>query len=149
MKALLWLPRFVSLLLVGLLAAILAWWVPRLSEPRPAIAPVQGNSSGLASDPTVAARLFGALPVAAQSAVTLNFRVAGLVSGKRGAALIATDGGTPRSVALGEEVASGWVLVEVEPDRVTLERNGSRSELATPTRPTAKLLTGSENAAVP
>ncbi len=142
MKALLWLPRFASLLLLALLAGILAWWVPRLAAPTQAIAPIASGAVALPLNANLAASLFGAQPPKAAEAPTLNFKVVGLVSGKRGSALISVDGRPLRSIALGDEVESGWVLVGIDAERVVLERNGARTEIAAPPRNAVSLLTG-------
>lgn len=142
MNARLWLPRLLSLLLIAAFAAILAWWVPRLAAPTPAIAPVTNDTNSLPSDASAAASLFGALPPKAAQAPTLNFKVLGLVSGRRGSALISVDGRPVRSVALGDEVESGWMLVGIHSEQIILERNGARTEIATPPRSAVSLLTG-------
>lgn len=142
MKALLWLPRLASLLLLSLLAGILAWWVPRLAAPTQAIAPIATGTVALPPDANLAASLFGAQPPKAADAPSLNFKVVGLVSGKRGSALISVDGRPLRSVALGDEVESGWMLVGINAERVVLERHGARTEIAAPPRNAVSLLTG-------
>ena len=142
MKAILWLPRLASLLLLALLAAILAWWVPRLAAPTPAIAPIATGAVAMPPDANLAASLFGAQPPKTAEAPTLNFKVVGLVSGKLGSALISVDGRPLRSVALGDEVESGWMLVGIDAERVVLERNGARTEISAPPRNAVSLLTG-------
>lgn len=142
MKALLWLPRLASMLLLALLAGILAWWVPRLAAPPQAIAPIASGAVAQTLNASLAASLFGAQPPKAAEAPTLNFKVAGLVSGKRGSALISVDGRPLRSIALGDEVESGWVLVKIETERVVLERNGARTEIAAPPHNAVSLLNG-------
>ena len=142
LNARLWLPRLVSLLLIAALAAILAWWVPRLAAPTPPIAPIPNDANSLVSDANAAASLFGALPPKAAQAPTLNFKVLGLVSGMRGSALISVDGRPVRSVALGDEVESGWMLVGIKAEQIILQRNGTRTEIAAPPRGAVSLLTG-------
>lgn len=142
MRAQAWLPRLVSLLMVGGIAAAIGWWGPRLGAPTPAIAPNASAGNATSPDATAAAALFGALAPQSADSPTLNFKALGVVSGRRGSALISVDGKPMRSVALGEEVEGGWRLLAIESDHVVLERAGVRSELAAPARANLAVLVG-------
>ncbi len=117
-------------LLVGALAA---FWILRLLTPPPALAPAPAAVPlPAAPDAVLAARLFGDLNTGTALAAR-NVQLLGVyAAGRTSSAVIAVDGKPARAVLLGQEVASGLRLVEVQGDGVTLEADGSRSRYAVP-----------------
>lgn len=117
----------VSALLIAALAATIAWWATQLLAPRPAIAPA-ADARGAPPDIGSVGRLFG-LPGPAGSLGGLSMPATsivalGLVTGERGAAVLAIDGQPGKPFMVGGRLPGGELLVEVRPDGVVLDRAG-------------------------
>ena len=116
------LPLLATVLALVALSASIAYWLMQLNPPpgRPlAAAPV-----ALAPPPGVdaAATLFGGQ---AATAVVSNYVLTGVIaSGAQGVAIIVADGGLPKALKIGRELAPGVTLNEVYPRYVTLLDNG-------------------------
>jgi general secretion pathway protein C len=141
------LANFNSLLIHFLGAAVacaqLAYWSIRLMTPPPRPAPAPARAVTVRDpDPVLLARAFGQIERPGV-AVIGNIQVAGVfAAGRDSAAVFVVDDRPARAVLLGQEVAPGSTLVEVNPQSVTLESGGVRRELRVPNPPLASL-TGS------
>ena len=141
----------VSALLIAALAATIAWWATQLLAPRPAIAPA-ADARGAPPDVSSVGRLFG-LPGPAGSPGGLSMPassivVLGLVSGERGAAVLAIDGQPGKPYMVGGRLPGGELLVEVRPDGIVLDRAGIRVTVpAPPPRDLSILTAGRQGAA--
>jgi general secretion pathway protein C len=137
-------PTIVSFVLVLLIAAQLAsllWRVLGTSESDSGSGPpvVQTQASNVDIAAIVNAHLFG---VAAQSgdpsdapATTANLTLAGTLAGRepeQGWAIIGATGQAARVYATGASLPGGAKLFAVYPDRVILDRSGSRESLLLP-----------------
>lgn len=107
------------------------------SAPVPGRAPHRPDS-GLALQTVVNAHLFGEAaeaPAATPREAPAHWVLTGTLQGgtpQSGAAILGSSATTTRFCAAGQEVAGGFRLIEVFPDRVTLERAGERLSLALP-----------------
>jgi general secretion pathway protein C len=116
------LPLLATVLALVALSASLAYWLMQLNPPpgRPlANAPV-----AVVPPPSVdaAATLFGGQLA---TAVVSNYVLTGVIaSGAQGVAIIVADGGLPKALKIGRELAPGVTLNEVYPRYVTLLDNG-------------------------
>lgn len=116
------LPLLAAVLALIALSASIAYWLMALNPPpqRP-IAPVP---VAVVPPPSIdaAATLFGGQ---AATAVVTNYVLTGVIaSGRQGVAIIVADGGQPKALKIGREVAPGITLNEVYPRYVTLLDNG-------------------------
>jgi general secretion pathway protein C len=116
------LPLLATVLALVALSASIAYWLMQLNPPpgRPlANAPV-----AVVPPPSVdaAATLFGGQIA---TAVISNYVLTGVISsGAQGVAIIVADGGAPKALKIGRELAPGVTLNEVYPRYVTLLDNG-------------------------
>lgn len=137
-------PTVVSFLLVLVIAAQLASLLWRTlggteGEADAVVPVVPGAAPGVDIAAIVNAHLFG---VAAQSgdpadapATTANLSLAGTLAGRepeQGWAIIGASGQAARVYATGASLPGGSKLFAVYPDRVILDRNGSRESLLLP-----------------
>lgn len=140
-------PRAVALALIGLLCAIVAYWVMQLTAPRAPIAPPGTVLDQHTPDLKLAGQLFGLTPKdAATTAVAAsNIQVIGVAASSQleapSAAILVVEGKAARAYAPGDKVADGVKLVAVEPGTVVIERNGARLELPAPARADVGVLT--------
>lgn len=121
----------VSILLVALLCASLAFWALKLIRPaeRPLVAPQQARQE---INLDAAAGLFGGRPGAA---VATNFQLRGVIDARsetESVAIIAAAGKPAQAVAVGGEVAPGVVVREVHPRYVLLSENGVSKRIELP-----------------
>jgi general secretion pathway protein C len=122
----------------ALVCAQLAYWAIRLMTPPPAPAPASVRAVA-ARDPDAAllARAFGQVERVVPAAIA-NIQVAGVfAAGPDSAAVFVVDDKPARAVRLGQEVAPGSTLVEVQPQSVTLDSGGVRRQLRVPDLPIA------------
>jgi general secretion pathway protein C len=114
----------------------LAYWAIRLMTPPPAPAPAPVRATAVHDpDPVLLARAFGQVDLAAPAAIA-NIQVAGVYAAGRDSAAVFIVGDRPaKAVRVGEEVAPGSTLVEVDPTSVTLESGGVRRQLRVPNPP--------------
>lgn len=122
----------------ALVCAQLAYWTIRLMTPPPipAPAPLQA-ATPRDPDAVLLARAFGEVEHAVP-AVIANIQVAGVFAAGPDSAAVFVVGDKPaRAVRLGEEVAPGSTLVEVDPQSVTLDSGGVRRQLRVPNLPVA------------
>ena len=124
------LPILLSLFALVALSASIAYWVLQLYQPvqRPLAAAAAPSQPPPAID--AAATLFGGQ---AAAAVASNYQLTGVVAaGRESVAIIVADGGTPKALKLGKEVAAGVTVQEVHPRYVVLSDGGvpKRIELA-------------------
>ena len=122
----------------ALVCAQLAHWAIRLMTPPPAPAPALVRAVAARDpDPVLLARAFGQIERAVP-AVMANIQVAGVfAAGPDSAAVFVVDDKPAKAVRLGQEVAPGSTLVEVEPQSVTLDSGGVRRQLRVPNLPVA------------
>jgi general secretion pathway protein C len=133
------LPRLlIHLLGAALACAQLAYWSIRLMTPPPMAAPPPERAVSIRDpDPVLLARAFGQVEHVATEAYG-NIQVAGVFAAGRDSAAVFVVGDRPaRAVRLGQEVAPGSTLVEVDPHSVTLDSRGVRRQLRVPNPPTA------------
>jgi general secretion pathway protein C len=119
-----------------LVCAPLAFWTLRLTTPPPAPAPDRVQPVTTQNpDPVLLARAFGQVEVVASPALA-NILVAGVYAGGSESAAVFVVGDRPAvAVRLGQEVAPGSVLVEVDAQGVTLDSGGVRRQLRLPNPP--------------
>jgi general secretion pathway protein C len=124
----------------ALSCAQLAYWSIRLTTPPPTAAPAPARSESVRDpDPVLLARAFGQIDRVAAAAIS-NIQVAGVfAAGRDSAAVFVVDDRPARAVLLGQEVAPGSTLVEVNPQSVTLQTGPTRRELRVPNPPLASL----------
>lgn len=139
----------VSALLIAGLAATIAWWATQLLAPRAVIAPA-ADARSTPLDVGSVGRLFG-LPGPAGSTGTLSMPassivVLGLVTGERGAAVLAIDGQAGKPFLVGGRLPGGETLLEVRADGVVLDRAGMRVTLPTPPPRDLSILTAGRQA---
>jgi len=123
-----------------------AVWTIRLTTPPPAVAPAPVRAVTVRDpDPVLLARAFGQVNVTV--AAISNIQVAGVfAAGRDSAAVFVVDDRPARAVLLGQEVAPGSTLVEVNPQSVTLQSGSTRRELRVPNPPMASLSGGGSGA---
>jgi general secretion pathway protein C len=124
----------------ALACAQLAYWSIRLMTPPPAPAPAPTRALTVRDpDPVLLARAFGQLELPAAAAIG-NIQVAGVFAAGRDSAAVFVVGDRPaRAVRLGQEVAPGSTLVQVDPQGVTLDSGGIKRQLRVPSVPLAGL----------
>jgi len=104
----------------------------------PSMRPNRAADAGPALQALVDAHLFGKAPDAPAEApkeAAAQWVLTGTLQGDTpdsGAAILGSSASSTRFCAAGQEVAGGFRLVEVFPDRVTLERAGERLSLKLP-----------------
>ncbi|HEY4039486.1 MAG TPA: type II secretion system protein N [Burkholderiaceae bacterium] len=120
----------------ALACAQLAYWAIRLVTPPPAPAPAPAQAVAVHDpDPVLIARAFGQLDLAPPAAMA-NIQLAGVYAAGRDSAAVFIVGDRPaKAVRIGEEVAPGSKLVEVDPESVTLESGGVRRQMRVPNAP--------------
>lgn len=119
-----------GLLLQGLGALLgvagLLTWASVLLKPAPAAARPE-PAAAVAMGDTPAGRWFADIPQQVQ------IKVSGVMAGSRGAvAIVSLDGGPPRAVRSGEQLARGVRLVAIEGRGLLIERAGERSRIEVP-----------------
>jgi len=121
----------------ALACAQLAYWSIRVTTAPPTPAPPQARVlAARQPDPVQLARAFGL--VEAANVVSGNIQVAGVfAAGADSAAVMQVDDRPARAVLLGQEVAPGSTLVEIDQQGVTLESGGVRRQLRVPQVPLA------------
>jgi general secretion pathway protein C len=138
------LPLLASVLALIILSASIAYWVMMLNPPPQR--PIASVPVAVAPPPSVdaAATLFGGQLA---TAVVSNYVLTGVIaSGAQGVAIIVADGGAPKALKIGRELAPGITLNEVYPRYVMLMDNGisKRIDLAADSKaasPMAEVLT--------
>ncbi len=124
------LPILLSLFALVALSASIAYWVLQLYQPEQR--PLAAAPAAAVAPPGIdaAATLFGGQ---ASAAVASNYQLTGVVAaGRESVAIIVADGGAPKALKLGKEIASGVTVREVHPRYVMLSDGGvlKRIELA-------------------
>lgn len=124
------LPLLATVLALVALSASIAYWLMQLNPPPGR--PLANAPLAVVAPPGVdaAATLFGGQVA---TAVVSNYILTGVISsGAQGVAIIVADGGQPKALKIGRELAPGVTLSEVYPRYVTLLDNGitKRIELA-------------------
>ncbi|MBW8899135.1 MAG: hypothetical protein JF619_13720, partial [Massilia sp.] len=112
------LPLLCTLLALVLLSASVAYWVLQLYKP--AQRPLAAAPVASLPEPAIdaAAGLFGGQ---AAASVASNYQLTGVVAaGRESVAIIVADGGAPKALKLGKEVANGVTVAEVHPRYVML-----------------------------
>jgi general secretion pathway protein C len=138
------LPLLATVLALIILSASIAYWVMMLNPPPQR--PIATVAVATPPPPSVdaAATLFGGQVA---TAVVSNYVLTGVIaSGSQGVAIIVADGGLPKALKIGRELAPGITLSEVYPRYVMLTDNGmsKRIDLAADSKaasPMAEVLT--------
>ena len=122
----------------ALACAHLGYWGIRLTTPPPAPAPAPVRAVAAHDpDPVLLARAFGQVERVVPAAIA-NIQVAGVfAAGPDSAAVFVVDDKPAKAVRLGQEVAPGSTLVEVDRQSVTLDSGGVRRQLRVPNLPVA------------
>jgi general secretion pathway protein C len=125
----------ITVLALALLSAVLAYWTwtwfaPRPQPRAPAVAEA-GTSFAAAAELFGRAQRRGDGPAPTGIAIKL-LGVAAAAGKTRGYAIVELEPRNILAVRVGDEVAPGIRLAEVYPDRVILERSGTREMLAWP-----------------
>ncbi len=131
-----WAPLATNVVLLFSLGALLALAVLLVRQSPLEIVPVLPQSSDAASmvDRSPEARLLGA--DVSGGIVPPAVQVLGVVSGDRqSAAVLAVEGRPSQAYRLGEELVNGWLLSEVLPDEVVIERSGKIARVRIAERP--------------
>lgn len=132
---------FVLVLVIAAQLAALLWRVLGSADEDPqSVAPiVPAASPGIDVAAIVNAHLFGVAPQSGDPsdapATTANLTLAGTLAGgvpEQGWAIIGASGQSARVYATGASLPGGAKLFAVYPDRVILDRNGSRESLMLP-----------------
>jgi hypothetical protein len=127
----------IHLIGAALVCTPLATWTIRLTAPLPGIETAKPHSNvQLDPDPILLGRAFGQIEAAAPS-VLKGVQVDGVYAAGQESAAVFTVGDRSATVRLGQEVAPGSTLIEVEPQSVTLDSGGVRRQLRLPTLPIA------------
>ncbi|WP_332878042.1 type II secretion system protein N [Massilia sp. S19_KUP03_FR1] len=116
------LPLLATVLALVALSASIAYWLMQLNPPPGR--PLANAPLAVVQPPSVdaAATLFGGQIA---TAVVSNYVLTGVIaSGAQGVAIIVADGGLPKALKIGRELAPGVTLNEVYPRYVTLLDNG-------------------------
>lgn len=119
-----------DLALVGALAAVLAHWTwAALTPGAVAASSLKPRADERAAAPAIKPHLFGAAQgAAADNASTSKIRLIGVVSPRvasgEGRAIFAVEGAKPRTAAVGETIAAGFVLREVHADHALVSHDG-------------------------
>jgi general secretion pathway protein C len=116
------LPMLATVLAMVALSASIAYWLMALNQPPQR--PIANAPVAVVPPPSIdaAATLFGGQVA---TAVVSNYVLTGVIaSGSQGVAIIVADGGAPKALKIGREVAPGITLNEVYPRYVTLLDNG-------------------------
>jgi general secretion pathway protein C len=114
--------------------ALLTWVVMQWMVPAPSLAPAlpEQASNKFQMDQSAEARLLG---VERAGGVTPpSVKVLGIFADAhgRGAAVLSVEGQASVSKSVGDEVANGWTLFQVEATRVVLDRQGLRHSVDLP-----------------
>ena len=112
-------------------AAGLGVWGALLLAPRPAaLPPGLTPPPPAATDAAPVARWFGG------SAAAVKVTVLGLISaGQQGTAVLRVDGQPPQAFRVGQALAQGVILADVEPDAVVLSADGVAQRVQAPSAP--------------
>ena len=123
----------------ALACALLAYWSIRLTTPPPVSAPAPLRAAITRDpDPVLLARAFGQIEHAGPA--LSNIQLAGVFAAGPDSAAVFVVGDLPaRAVRLGQEVAPGSMLVDVDPQSATLDSGGVRRQLQVPRAPLAGL----------
>jgi len=137
-------PAVAHALMLAIVCAIAAYWGVRILTPPPSAAPPPlAAPPPREPDPMLTARMMGLVQQPAQAAVAANIQVTGLfAAGASSSAVLAVDGKPARAFVLGQEVAPGTRLVEVNAEGAVFETAAGRQILPAPARPAAGLATG-------
>lgn len=112
-----------------LLGTLLSW---RSSEPALALtAPVAEDGAAMRRTLT---RWFDSVVAKPEAPPLAGLQLIAVIAGPRGVALIAGIEPAPMAVQVGNKARSDLMLVEVRPDRAIFDQNGTRMELAFPTK---------------
>lgn len=136
---------FVATVVLFILMGVCAtYWLTVLLAPKSPIAPAEVVADPNASiDVRPAGPLFGVNGGMASgpAATVSNVQVLGLAAARdRSAVVLALDGKAPRAYAVGDLIAGGIKLLQIDDDKVVIERDGARVELPAPARPALALL---------
>ncbi|MDQ0142723.1 type II secretion system protein N [Cupriavidus necator] len=127
-----WLPRLASVALFIALCALVTYWVLTFSAMRTIPVPKSARVAQTEAVETGAvATLFGGSAQGGPSNVQL-LGVVAEIGGGAGAAIVSIDGGPPKAVRVGAELAPQIRLSEVRQRAVMIERNGVRQEIVLP-----------------
>lgn len=130
-------PRIATLLALMCLVGVATYWALIVFRPAsPPVPPIVGSLPAAAppQDVAAAARLFGAVPTAAD----INVAIVGIIAerpGQRSSAVLSVDGKPGQAYPIGREIAPGVTLAEVRGDAIVLDRAGVLSEVPVPKRP--------------
>jgi general secretion pathway protein C len=132
-------PLLATVLALVALSASIAYWLMALNPPPQR--PIANAPLAVMAPPSAdaAATLFGGQVA---TAVVSNYVLTGVIaSGSQGVAIIMADGGQPKALKIGRELAPGITLNEVYPRYVTLLDNGitKRIDLAADNKGTSSM----------
>jgi hypothetical protein len=117
-----------DLALVGAIAAVFAHWTwATLTPGAVAASTLKSRVDARSAFAPIKPNLFGAPEGVAAVASTTRIRLVGVVSPRAasgGRAIFAIEGAKPRTAAVGDTVASGFVLREVHADHVLVSHEG-------------------------
>jgi general secretion pathway protein C len=138
------LPRFVELLLVVALCALIALWATRVMRGTAIPVPPQAGGAGATMPSRVdaamaSARLFGSRP---PGVLSDNVRAIGVVadSSGRGSVIVSVDGQPPKVYRVGDTL-DGRLVSAIRPEEIELESGGARQVFRLPPRVAASGVT--------
>lgn len=136
------LPVLINLSLFALVVALAAWWALRIFTPAPAAAPPPAPPPPVREvDPVAAARLFGKIDT--QASGPANVQAIGVfAAGPQSSAILVVDGRPAKVFLIGQEVAPGLSLLEVNASGAVLGAGAQRQEARVASRPPAASLGG-------
>jgi general secretion pathway protein C len=138
------LPRFIELLLVIALCAVIAWWGTRLLRGQALSVPPSAASAAAGGPSRVdavlaSARLFGSRP---PGVLSDNVRALGVIADDtgRGSVIVSVDGQPPKVYRVGDTL-DGRLVAAIRPQEIELESGGVRQTFRLPPRVAASGVT--------
>ncbi|MEG0821806.1 MAG: hypothetical protein RR101_04580 [Burkholderiaceae bacterium] len=133
-------PALFNLLMFAVVIALAAWWGLRIFTPAPSAAPPAAAAALVReADPVAAARLFGKIET--QASGVANVQAMGVfAAGPLSSAILVVDGKPAKVFLIGQEVAPGVSLLEVNASGAVLGSGAARQEARVALRPPAAAL---------
>ncbi|NJM31995.1 MAG: hypothetical protein HC848_02755 [Limnobacter sp.] len=111
------------------------WFILKLSEPAPTVAPAMQNapSAQFRMDQSAEARLLGVETEGGLTPPSLQLLGVFASSSGKGAAILSVEGQPAESMPVGSMVANGWQLDEVGNNFAVISRSGQQHRIELPT----------------
>lgn len=117
--------------------ALAVWVVIEWMRPAPVVAPVMqtGSSVSFKMDQAPEARLLGIETTGGLTPPSVKLLGVFAGSSGSGAVVMSIEGKPAESIAVGQEVANGWLLDRVEPQAAVISRRGQTHRVQLPVQP--------------